>query len=316
MDQGGSQVSPRGSAPRTWTAGVQVTWQFSRYDPGPAVVEVPLVVVDDGEQARLEGVAAVAAPGRRVPSWMLEELFVRKGERSLVLSGRRQGLADLAQYAAAAVPVVNRVLPDWDGALVVVAPSSSELMDRALGTNASATQQLAGVTAAVDGSALAGAPLHVFLNPPVFDTLGPRAAQVVVTHEAAHVATDGAFTLAPTWLVEGFADYVALRNVELPVTVTAAQALETVRRDGAPERLPQPADFGGSSSGIGATYELAWLAARFLAQEYGEDRLLLLYDRVDGGVPLDRAFRTTLGTTVEDFTAAWAANITALASTS
>ena len=38
----------------------------------------------------------------------------------------------------------------------------------------------------------------------------------------------------PLWLLEGFADYVALRDVDLPIATTAGQIIEQVRRDGPP----------------------------------------------------------------------------------
>ena len=48
-----------------------------------------------------------------------------------------------------------------------------------------------------------------------------------------------AATIAP-WLVEGFADYVALRDVDLPVTTRAAQIIGQVRRDGVPDGAARP----------------------------------------------------------------------------
>ena len=46
------------------------------------------------------------------------------------------------------------------------------------------------------------------MNPDVFDGLGRRGQEVVLDHEAAHVAGDGPGSRAPTWLVEGFADSI------------------------------------------------------------------------------------------------------------
>ena len=37
-----------------------------------------------------------------------------------------------------------------------------------------------------------------------------------MSHEAVHVATEAARSTMPLWLLEGFADYVALRDVDLP----------------------------------------------------------------------------------------------------
>ena len=59
-----------------------------------------------------------------------------------------------------------------------------------------------------------------------------------MSHEATHVATGASFATVPTWLLEGFADYVALDDAGVPVDVAAAQALERIREDGLPDRLP------------------------------------------------------------------------------
>ena len=95
----------------------------------------------------------------------------------------------------------------------------------------------------------------------------------MITHEATHVATDAATSAAPIWLVEGFADYVALRSQRLPLTTTAARIIALVRRSGAP-RAPARAR---RSSRAGAThlearYESAWLACRLLAGDGGTRR--------------------------------------------
>src|SRR4029079_112572 len=109
-------------------------------------------------------------------------------------------------------------------------------------------------------------PVHVFVNPEVFDMLRPTGAQVVLSHEAAHVATDAARSTVPPWLLEGFADYVALRDVDLPVTTSAAQIIRQVRRDGVPDALPGAAEFDTATTHLGATYESAWLACVLLAE--------------------------------------------------
>jgi hypothetical protein len=139
----------------------------------------------------------------------------------------------------------------------------------------------------------------------VFADLGTAGAQIVLSHEATHVATDAATSGMEMWLLEGFADYVALAHVNLPVSVTASQILAEVRQEGPPEHLPTAAEFDPSNSALGAEYEAAWLACRLLAQTYGEQQLIRLYDVVDAGSPLPRALREVLGTDEETFTAQW-----------
>ena len=104
---------------------------------------------------------------------------------------------------------------------------------------------------------------------------------MVMSHEATHVATDAATTSMPLWLVEGFADYVALRDVDLPLSVSAAQVAAQVRLHGAPAELPADAEFDTGGTHLGASYEAAWLACRTLAELGSEDELVAFYDAVE-----------------------------------
>ena len=83
----------------------------------------------------------------------------------------------------------------------------------------------------------------MFVNPEVTAGLRRAGAQVVMSHELVHVATDAARGGSEPWLVEGFADYVALRDTGLPDRTTLGRAIEAARRDGVPDDLPGAADF-------------------------------------------------------------------------
>ena len=146
--------------------------------------------------------------------------------------------------------------------------------------------------------------MHILVNPEVFSGLGADGAQIVMSHEATHVATGAATSAMPLWLLEGFADYVALARSDLPVDVTASQILAEVRRNGPPRRLPDQKAFDPSNKLLGTSYEAAWLAARLLAEEYGERRLVGFYDTVDAGASTEEAF-AELGTTEAAFTRRW-----------
>jgi hypothetical protein len=219
---------------------------------------------------------------------------------------------DLARQA---LDDVGKVLPGWRGKLVMEVPGSEDQLEQALGAPAGRYANIAAVTTSVDGSLVPGSPVHVFLNPKVFDGLGPRGAQVVVSHESTHVATDATFAEMPTWLLEGFADYVALAHARIPVATAASQILARIRKDGPPDHLPTATELDPAAPGLGATYEEAWLAARFIAQEYGEARLVTFYRKVSGGEAVERAFKGTLGTTEDAFVARWRADLRDLAAT-
>lgn len=286
---------------------VQLEFAYGGVDQDPARVEtrVGLVPHDGGAE-----VAGFGGAGR-TPLWLVERLsVVRTPETLTVVAGRPGRYPRLAERA---VTQVRRVLPQWQGPLVVEVPRTRDELDGALDAPADRYEAIAGVTTTVDGSTTRGVPVRVYLNPEVFSDLRPAGAQVVVSHEAVHVATDSSFTAVPTWLLEGFADYVALDDAGVPVDVAAAQALKRIRREGPPDRLPTTADLDPTAAGLGATYELAWLACRFLGERDGTAELVRFYDAVAGGTPVGTAFRQVLGTTQADFVQAWRADLRGLA---
>jgi hypothetical protein len=55
------------------------------------------------------------------------------------------------------------------------------------------------------------------------------------------------------------------------------------------------------------------LACRFIAESYGERKLIRFYERVDDGTPIGRAFRQVLRTDQGTFTQGWRAYLRDLA---
>jgi hypothetical protein len=292
-----------------WVSDVQVSWRVSGADPATSSVDLPLVTSWTGEEPVFE---SFRTGSERVPLWLLTALQRRSAGPVTVLGPRAQ-LSVLARQAALALRTVQRTVPGWRGPLVVEAAPDGAAFRKASGLTGDAAAQIAAVTATTDGSALPDAPVHVFLNPEIHTPLGPEGQQIVLSHEAAHVALGAVGTSAPLWLSEGVADYVALVDSPIPVTVLAAQILGRVREQGPPRRLPGSAEFDGTDDAIGAWYEAAWLAARLLADEYGERRLFDLYRRTNAGTPLDDAMRDVLGTTEGAFVRQWRDHLDELA---
>ena len=301
-DDGGVDTQGR------WPASVSVAWRYAGFDRGTAHSDVPFVFEDVGDQVRIAGIGGSG----RTPVWMQGPVRVDRTPATLVVAAR--DLGRYARLARAAVPVVHRVLPQWHSHLVGEVPDSQRGLDRALAAD-SADQytQIAAVTATVDGTLGAGAPLHVFVNPRVFGRLKGIGAQVVMSHEVVHVATDAATTQAPIWLVEGFADYVALRDVRLPITTTAGQIIRQVRRHGAPSSLPSTDDFDTRTTHLGATYEAAWLACRELARTSGQAALVTYYRKMQHGADEAATFRQVFGRSEAAFTRQWRALLEHLA---
>ena len=279
------------------------TWRFRGFDRAPAYAEVTVGLAGEGDRVAITGFGG----GDRIsPLWLSGPVEVRRSAGSLVLvDGTPAEADDYATRAAAAVPVVRAVLPRWRDGLVVEVPASVEDLDRVLDADAGTYDQIAAVTTSADGQLGPGAPVHVFVNPDVYGALEDTGAQVVMAHEATHVATDAFSSTVPLWLLEGFADYVALRDVDLPVERSASQVLAEVRRDGPPDALPGEAEFGTRTADLGATYEGAWLAARLLAQDGGEDALVRFYDEVGDGTPVAAALSSVFGLSLRAFTDQW-----------
>ncbi len=297
--------------PDAWVSEVQLSWRFRGVDPAVSSLDVPIVADWDGDRAVFASSRTIG--DYQVPLWFTEPLTVLRSRDTLVLSGDHRAARGLETQARTAVKVVRRTLPRWRGPLVVEAPASDADFRAAAGMSRPASKTIAAVTNTTDGSSLDDAPVHVFLNPAVFDPLGPEGRQIVLSHEATHVALGAATTRLPLWLSEGIADYVALYGNPLPATVLAAQIRRLVQDQGAPKALPGSAEFAGTNQDIGAWYEAAWLAVRLIADTYGRPALLAFYARSEADGDTRAAFRNVLGTTQRQFLHAWQARLVELA---
>ncbi len=300
-----------GSGAPVRVARVLVTWRVRGYDDGASSQEVAMTYREDGGAAVF--VTARDGYGRAVPLWLTDRVQVAGSKHALVISASPTTTpARLARTVERAVRDVRSVLTGWRGAVVVEVPRDQAALGRLLGADQRRYAGIAAVTTTPDGSLAARSPVHVFLNPGVLARLGPRGTRIVLAHEATHVATRAPNAAMPPWLVEGFADYVALSRTDVAASVGAAQALAEVRRSGPPPRLPDAADFEAGSPHLGASYEVAWLAARLLARTYGERALVGFYRRAERDSTTAAAFER-LGTDETAFTRRWRAELSRLA---
>jgi hypothetical protein len=296
---------------RGWVGDVQLAWRFGGWDRRDSRMEVSMTFEQTAHGAAF--VSAREDHGHAAPLWLLAKVRAQHSGRALVLTTGQVSPHRFLGLADQAVVDVRKVLPRWTGRLVVEVPADQEQLARVLGAQADQYGAIAAVTTTVDGSRVAHAPTHIFVNPPVFDPLGPHGSQIVMSHEATHVATDAAVSSMPTWLLEGFADFVALDHVDLPVSVTASQILAIVRKHGPPRTLPDQQAFDDENKTLGATYEAAWLACRLLGQKYGEKRLISFYRASQRAGSTTVPFGTVLGTSQATFTRQWRAYLDRLA---
>ncbi|MET0838858.1 MAG: hypothetical protein ABWY19_08770 [Marmoricola sp.] len=292
-----------------WRGSVQLAYRYEGLDRSPAQVETSAVFVPGDRGARIAGFGGGDA---RVPLWLADRLSVVRAPQTLLAvagdsAGRYPALVQQARRQ------VQKVLPAWNGSLVVEVPRTRGQLDAAVRAKPGQYDNIAAVTTSADGSLAQGAPVRVFVNPEVFDKLKQRGAQVVMSHEATHVATGATFVSMPTWLLEGFADFVALDGAGVPVDVAAGQILKRIRQEGLPKDLPTASDLDPTATGLGATYEEAWLACRFLAAEFGTDRLVRFYREVSNGASAPDAFRSVVGVSQREFVRRWRTDLSGLA---
>ena len=291
------------AADGSWSADVATAWRFAGFDATAERLEIQVRFARSGKDLRIAG---IGGGDHRSPLWLSGPLQVRRGAHSLVLVDGTPAQADsMAGVASRAVPQVRRVLPKWSGGLVVEMAGSQRELHTVLNARPGQYRGIAAVTTSVDGSRSRHSASHVYVNPRVFVPLQPQGAQVVITHESTHVATNAASGAAPIWLVEGFADFVALRSQRLPVSATAASIIALVRRQGVPRHLPGSAELAAGARHLEARYESAWLACRLLAREGGTDALVGLYRGMDAGRPFGRELRQHLGMGPAAFIRRW-----------
>lgn len=298
------------------TARVELRYRVEGYDQSH---RSPMKAAEQLDLARRDGRWYVAAerPDRRGGRqlWDQGKVTVVRGVRSLVLGAgqdeeRLRGIADAADRA---VPAVDRAWPGrWSRRLLILVPSSLDGVGSLLGAPAAGYRGIAAVTTGEAGGSGGGPADRVIVNPEAYAVLGDFGRQMVLTHEATHVATRAHTSAAtPLWLSEGFADWAAYRGSPRTAGQSAPELQRAVRAGDVPTALPTDEDFGfgGDAGALGRAYEGGWLACDLIAERWGEERLTAFYRAVGGHGQregaVEKAMREVLGTTPEEFTTHW-----------
>jgi hypothetical protein len=295
------------AADGSWTGVVDLTWQLGGVDEGASSADVAFDFVPTADGLAISG---FAAQGRtRVPLWLQGRLTVVRTDGVLVLvDGERSVAEATARRVRVGIGVVSRVLPARVGPVVVEVPATAARLDATLGVEPGTYAGIAAVTTTPGEASDDETPVHVFVNPDVTSGLRRAGAQVVMSHELVHVLTDAVGSPVEPWLLEGFADYVALRDVRLPDRVTLGRAIEAVRRDGVPRDLPTAADFDTRAEDLQAHYEEAWLACRIIAERLGERALVSVYNDASSGTPV-RPSLARVGLPLRELAPLWRARL-------
>lgn len=291
-----------------FAAVAQMEWAVDGFDRGVAAAEVTVILRQhDGHVS----VAGFGGGERPVPLWLTGGLTVRRTAGLLVAGRDAATVTRVEGLAVTALQEVDAALGEHPP-LVVEIPANAADVDRLLGTAPGAHSAIAAVTTPIGRDHGPRTPVHVVVNPTVLAGLGAAGAQVVMTHEVTHLATDAVHARSPLWLLEGYADHVALRDTTLPLTKTAAQIAAQVKAKGAPQALPSAAEFGSTAPHLGGLYESAWRAVEVLVAARGEGTLHELYRRTATGEPVDTALQALYGFGEGELTRRWRADLTSL----
>ncbi|MGW1107182.1 hypothetical protein [Streptomyces sp. NPDC002540] len=303
------------------TADVRLSYRIAGYDAAPVSADRVLDLRRDGADGRWYIADDRAADGGGL-LWQQGDVQVVRGRYSLVLGvGRTQEeLRRIARTADRAVPAVSGAWPRrWAGRVLVLVPHTVEDMAGLLGAPAANYRGIAAVTTGRTGGPDRAPADRVIVNPQAYGMLGTLGQRIVLTHEITHVATRADTSAAtPTWLSEGFADWVAYRTERRTAVQAAPELAAAVRRGDLPAELPTDEDFGfaGDSARLAQAYEGGWLACELIADHWGEKKLLAFY-RAVGGHPgrdgaVEQAMQEVLATTPQDFTAQWRESLRSL----
>ncbi|MEU3735856.1 hypothetical protein AB0E78_02100 [Streptomyces sp. NPDC032198] len=298
------------------TATADLRYRIKGYDSEPLVTSRSLTL----EERDGRWYVASERPAKKATQQLWDQGPVTsvRGAHSLVLGIRRGDrdettLREYAELADRAVPLVRDAWRGkWPERVVVMVPGSLDGMAGLLGAPASGYRGIAAVTTGETGGSGEAPADRIIVNPEAYGVLGDFGKQVVLTHEATHVATRARTSPAtPLWLSEGFADWVGYRGTGRTATQAAPELRRAAQREQLPGTLPDDDAFGfsGDAGKLAQAYEGSWLACRMIADQWGEKELTEFYEAVGAHKKrpgaLEDALREVLDTTPEEFTARW-----------
>jgi len=299
-----------------WVPRVDVSYRLAGFDARPLVQRQYDTFVQRAGRWYLGADDDFADAGGQTGRglWDFGPVEVRRTATSLVLGHPRSAamLDTVANVVDAAIPKVTATWgTDWPGKVVILLPDTQSELGRILQEGNDLSQIAAVATAQLAGSGDGPAGERILINPPNFAKLGSLGRRVVLTHEITHVATRALTTSAtPTWLAEGFADYVGYLGSGIPVPTAAHELAVDIRAGRLPTALPTAADFAGTNASLAETYEMSWLACRLIAGTSGTSGLVALYRQVgtSRGTPAaatEVALQSALHLSTPAFTRTW-----------
>ncbi|GAB3463951.1 basic secretory protein-like protein [Actinophytocola sediminis] len=272
-------------ADEVWAPGVDLRYALRGGDVTPTSRAMGYLFARHGDAWYLRSDNALDRLGRRSwrGPWDFGPCVVTTTRKGIVVShpGDEPMVRRLVGELDSSVLAVSELWPtSWSERVVLMLPDSPSEMRALVGAKDFPVDAVVAVAVAdrVDNATRSVTGQRVVLSPTAVRALSATSLRVVLRHEITHVAAradtvDG----SPTWLLEGFADYVGYRDSGVTLADGAPDLMRAVRADRLPSSLPEDRAFRMSGPDLDQAYQESWSLARFIAAEYGEPGLIELY---------------------------------------
>jgi hypothetical protein len=300
-------------ADQAYLGQVQARYRFQHQDASPVLARYTYAFVHTGTGWRIAGKGSTGTRSRDdVDIWDGGPVRTARSARTLVvyhlgqqdLARRLLGVADRA-YAQVGAAWTGH----WERKAVILVPRDQHEAERLVGA-----RDPSRVAAVASSSVDSDAADRVLGNRIVVNTsnvarYGTLDLQVLVTHEMTHVATRTLGDDVPLLLVEGFADYAALKPVPYGFPVTRHNLWLRVRSGRFDGHLPDDGQFRGPDAPV--AYDEGSAFCLWVADTYGAAKLQALYRELASGPgsagELDDGLRQVLGVSRRAAERRWAA---------
>jgi hypothetical protein len=280
-------------ADELWAPAVDLRYALRGADVIPTDRPMGYLFARHGDDWYLTSDTALDPMGRRTwrGPWDFAPCVVATTQHGIILShpGSEPMVDRLVRELDTSVEAVSAVWPtSWSRRVAFMLPDSPGEMRALVGPDFPVESVVAvAVADRVVNKTRTVAGQRVVLSPSGVRALSVASLRIVLRHEITHLAAradtvDG----SPTWLLEGFADYVGYRDSGVTLAEGAPDLAKKVRQDGPPAALPEDRAFRSRGSELDLAYQQSWTLSRYIADRWGEQTLIAVYRRLAGAGPV------------------------------
>src|SRR6476469_418869 len=312
-----TELPDTGPADELWAPAVDLHNALHGADLVPTDRAIGYLFARHGDAWYLRSDTALGGLGRNTwrGPWDFAPCVVAATRYGIVLShpGSEPMVDRLVHELDSSVEAVSAVWPtSWSHRVAFLLPDSPGEMRALVGPDFPVESVVAvAVADRVDNRTRTVAGQRVVLSPSGVRTLSVASLRIVLRHEITHLAAradtvDG----SPTWLLEGFADYVGYRDSGVTLAEGAPDLAKQVRHGDPPTALPEDRAFRSGGAELDLAYQQSWSVTRYIAERYGEPALIAVYRKLAGDGPVsaletDAMLRGLLGVDRDGLVGGW-----------